>query len=239
MCYHLSCTRNRNYIESRFTARFLHPELFRPLYHVSAFATPYLPVICNNDARHIKMFQWGLVPFWAKDEQNANKIRFSTFNARAETIFEKPSFKSSIKKKRCLVIIDGFYEWREVNGKKYPYYIFLKSKDLFALAGLWDVWEKAGKGECTFSIITTEANPLMQKIHNRKRRMPVILKKEDEKHWLDENIDRTVINSMLKPFEQEEMDAYTISRLITRKGRDTNVFEVLQRHEYEELSSLN
>lgn len=239
MCYHLSCAKNKNYIEDRFTATFMDPELFRPMYHVSAFATPYLPVICGNDTKHIKMFQWGLIPFWAKDEEKANRIRFSTFNARAETVFEKPSFKFSIAKKRCIVIVDGFYEWREFNGRKYPYYVFLKDKGGFALGGLWDIWKKSGEGKYTFSIITTNANPLMERIHNRKKRMPLILRKEDELHWLDESIDGNAVKAMLKPFNEDEMDAYTISRLITRKDKDTNVPEVLDKSEYEGLSSLN
>ncbi len=161
------------YIEERFSAKFEEPERFIPIYHVSAFKTPFLPIIASDDSSKIRFFQWGLIPFWVKDEQAARKIQFQTFNAKAETIHEKPSFRNSIKTKRCLVLIDGFYEWHEhtTSGTKIPYYIKLKTQSLFALAGIWDTWknQKTGQLKHTFSIVTTEANPLLAKIHNTKK----------------------------------------------------------------------
>ena len=108
------------------------------------------------------------MPFWTKDEVAAERIRTQTLNARAETIHQKPSFRASIMTKRCLVLVDGFYEWREEGKKKYPYYISLASNDAFALAGIWDRWLNNSTGEVkdTFSIITTRANPLLERIHN-------------------------------------------------------------------------
>jgi putative SOS response-associated peptidase YedK len=137
---------------------------FGPLYHHSGFSDPLQPVIANESLQSIQSFQWGLVPFWTKDEVAAERIRTRTLNAKAETIHQKPSFRVSIMTKRCLVLVDGFYEWREEGRKKYPYYISLVSNDAFALAGIWDRWlnNRTGEMKDTFSIITTRANPLLK-----------------------------------------------------------------------------
>lgn len=237
MCFNVSVNKDPEFLEQRFHAKFFEPESFKPIYHVSAFKTPSLPIISNNDAEHIQLFQWGLIPFWVEDETKAEKIRFNTFNARDDTIYEKPSYKFSIKKKRCLVLVDGFYEWRLVKGKKYPYYIKMKNNDAFALAGIWDTWKNKNSDEIknTFSVITTRANPLLEKIHNVKKRMPVILNKEHGKRWLDYNLDKDEINSLMNPIDDKNMEGYTISKLITARGVDNNIPEVMKKFEYPEL----
>ena len=237
MCYHLSIAVKREYLETQFDAMFLDPDSFEPMFHVSAFSTPYIPILCNEDTKHIQLFQWGLIPFWAKDEKKADEIRFHTFNARAESVFEKPSYRSSIKNKRCLVLVDGFYEWREVSGKKYPYYIRLADKKAFALAGIWDRWVNKATEEVrnTFSIITTRANALLEKIHNIKKRMPVVLRRADERRWIREGLETDEINSMLNPSDEKDMEAYPISKLITARGKNTNVPEVSKRFEYKDV----
>ena len=199
MCYSISITVKTDDLEKRFGATFKESNSFEPIYHASGFSTPFIPVISNENVNVIECYQWGLIPFWIKDEKAASNIRFRTLNARAETIFDKPSFKHSIIKNRCLVLVDGFYEWREVKGKKFPYHIKLTDDDSFALAGIWDTWENKNTGEIrkTFSIITTNANLLMAKIHNTKKRMPVILRRENEKRWLSEGLDVDEINSFL------------------------------------------
>ena len=126
----------------------------------------------------------GLIPFWAKDDS----IKQYTLNAKIETLNEKPAFKNSVKN-RCLVIADGFYEWKwldEKGRKKQKYLITLPDSDLFAFAGIWSEWQNKSTGEIinSYSIITTEANELMAEIHNSKKRMPVILTKKNEKDWL-------------------------------------------------------
>jgi putative SOS response-associated peptidase YedK len=226
-------------LEKRFGARFTQPDLYKPFYHVSGFSSPFLPVILNEDIHAIELFQWGLVPFWTKDERLANIIRFRTLNARAETVFEKLSFRHSIMKKRCFALVDGFYEWHEENNKKYPYYIRLRNHDAFALAGIWDNWSNEVTGETrnTFSIITTRANSLMERIHNTRRRMPVILRQEDEQKWLDSEIDAEKIVFLLSPYDDKEMDAYTVSPLITRRGQNTNTPEVIHKFRYRGLES--
>ena len=237
MCYNISINRESTSLEKRFGAKYVATPLSGPVYHASGFSTPSLPVITNADSGLIQLFRWGLIPSWVKDETTANTIRLKTLNARSETIFEKPSFKVPIRKKRCLVLVSGFYEWREVNSKKYPYYIQLTDETAFAMAGIWDVWTDRATDETiqTFSIITTTANPLMARIHNTNKRMPVILRNEAEREWLDTNLSDSAIQSFFEPYPQEPMEAYPVSRLITTRGANTNTPEVQKPHEYEEL----
>lgn len=141
MCYHTSLARTADYLEKRFRAKFEQRSLFEPIYHHSGFSAPLHPVIANESIQSISLYQWGLVPFWTKDESAAERIRTQTLNAKAETIHQKPSFRTSIMTKRCLVLVDGFYEWREEGNRKYPYYITLTNNDAFTLAGIWDRWQ--------------------------------------------------------------------------------------------------
>jgi putative SOS response-associated peptidase YedK len=171
--------------------------------------TQLLPVISNEEPGIMSLFRWGLIPFWAKDKSIGNKL----INARAETIAEKPSFRTSFKRRRCLIPADAFYEWRkdENTKKKIPYRIFLKDQPLFSMAGIWDEW-KSPESESvnSFSIITTSPNELMVEIHNR---MPVILPKDLEKIWLERN-DQKLLLEMLQPYPAKLMDAYRISDLV-------------------------
>jgi putative SOS response-associated peptidase YedK len=233
MCFHISLTKERKIIEGRFDASF-GDLFFEIIYHVSAFSYPILPVISNEDPSKIQLFSWGLIPFWAKDEGAARKIREQTLNAKAETLSVKPSFRHAIKTKRCLVPADGFYEWQHVKNKTYPFYIRLKGHPLFAFAGIWDAWENNKTNETlkTFSIITTQANPLLAVIHNTKKRMPVILRPEDERRWLsDIPVDEAI--SLLAPYDEKAMEAHTVSKLITIRGVPTNIPEVMIPHRYE------
>lgn len=237
MCFDISYALQGDVIEERFDAKFYEAELYEPVYHVSAFSLPDVPVITNDNSNTIELLKWGLIPFWVKNEDSANQIRMKTFNARAETLFEKPSFKYSIKKRRCLVLVDGFYEWREVGGKNYPYYIRMTDKSAFAIAGIWDAWKnKETEQELkTFSIITTRANPLLEKIHNKKKRMPALLNRENEKWWLSEGLSKEQIDKLLEPIDDSVLEAYSISRRISFRDGNTNVPEIKERYEYEEL----
>ncbi|MEE9150657.1 MAG: SOS response-associated peptidase [Thermoplasmata archaeon] len=237
MCFDISYAQKSDRIEERFDAKFEEPELYQLAYHVSAFSIPDVPVITNEKINTIQFLKWGLIPFWVKDDETAKKIRMKTFNARVETLFEKPSFRQSIKNKRCLVIADGFFEWREVKGKNYPYYIRMADESAFALAGIWDIWhnKKTDEKYNTFSVITTKANPLLSKIHNKKKRMPAILRRDDEMSWLSKDLGREKISSMLKPIDDSLLEAYTVSKLISYRKGNTNVPEVMEKFEYDEL----
>jgi putative SOS response-associated peptidase YedK len=240
LCFDISYALKKEDIENRFDAKFIEPDIYEPTYHVSAFNLPDVPVITNEDPKTIQMIKWGLIPFWVEDEKTANEIRLKTFNARSETIFEKPSFRTSIKNKRCLVITDGFFEWRHFEGANYPYYIKVAEGGAFALAGIWDTWKNKITQEelSTFSIITTDANPLLAKIHNKKKRQPAILRKDIEMKWMESNLNRDEIYSILAPIDDSLLEAYSVSKLISNKRtRNTNVPEVSKRHDYEELTS--
>lgn len=158
--------------------------------------------------------RWGLIPFWAKDP----KIGYKMINARAETVNEKPSFKHSLKNKRCIVPASGFYEWLKSEKQKIPFYIKPKDQEYFSFAGLYDVWKDAeGKEIKSYTIITTTPNIKMAKIHDR---MPVILKVADEDKWLDQNTDIDELLKLLKPYPDSEMEIYSVSDLVNSPRND-------------------
>ena len=139
-----------------------------------------------------------------------------------------------------MVLADGFYEWHQENNKKYPFHIRLKSREAFALAGIWDTWinKQDGTSLNTFSIVTTKANHLLARIHNSKERMPVILKQEFEKKWINNDFDIGDIGSILIPYDESEMEAFPVSRLLSSKSRNTNVPEVMEHYNYDDLAEL-
>ncbi|WP_340373469.1 SOS response-associated peptidase [Peribacillus sp. FSL E2-0218] len=165
-----------------------------------------LSVINDGTRNRLGYLRWGLIPFWAKDE----KVGYKMINARAETIAEKASFKNSYKKKRCLIIADSFYEWKKTPERKIPMRIKLKDDAPFGMAGLFETWKSPdGTSIHSCSVITTAPNELMTGIHDR---MPVILKRGDEKAWLDLSIhDTGYLQQYLKPFDSEQMEAFEVS----------------------------
>jgi len=183
MCYQTKITKQKEEIAERFNAEIAALNDYEPMEFCSAFEHPKTPVITNESPNKIQLFNWGLIPNWSQDES----IRNYTLNARIETLTEKKSFKDIIQN-RCLILADGFYEWqwRNKNGsKKEKYLITLPNQELFAFAGIYTEWTDFNNTRInSYSMITTQANELMSKIHNTKQRMPVILKKQDEQHWL-------------------------------------------------------
>ena len=184
MCFFQKQTASVVTLENRFNAKFDSALEYVPSKQISAFQFSKTPVISNNKTNAIQLYNWGLIPHWAKDHE----IRKATINARIETIHEKPSFRNAVKN-RCLVLTEGFYEWKwldEKGKKKQKYFITLPDSELFGFAGLWDTWLDRSTGEIihSYTILTTEANELMAEIHNTKRRMPVIISKDFESSWL-------------------------------------------------------
>lgn len=237
MCFSLSVAAKYQALESRFNSHFQNPNEYEPIYHVSAFVYPKILVILNNEPKQIQMISWGLVPRWVKDAKSADDIRKKTVNARSETANEKPSFRDSFKKHRCLILADGFFEWHtSEDGKKYPFYIHMKDGKPFAIAGLWDEWKNSDQILKTFTLLTTTANPLLEKIHNLKKRMPVILNQKSERAWLDTEIPLEAARDLLKPCDADRMEAWPISKLIVSRTSDTNVPSILEPFEYKELA---
>lgn len=206
-------------------------------YLVSGFSYPRLAIVKQDS---VSLYEWGLVPSWVKDQKTADDIHSKTLNAVGETVFEKPSFRKSILSQRCLLPVSGFYEWREVNGVKYPYYIQLKEQDYFSLGSIYDTWINKDTGEIrnTFSIITTPANPIMEKIHNLKKRMPLILSTEDQLKWLDPDLKTEHIKELIKPFPDTDMKANTISRAAGNARNNRDIPEIMEKVEYEELQQI-
>ncbi len=204
-------------------------------YFISGFSHPVLPIVKHDG---IFLFEWGLIPPWVKDLKTAHEIRTKTLNAVGETVFEKPSFKRSIASQRCLLGISGFYEWRDLNNIKYPYFIHTKNKDVFSLGCIYETWVDRSTGEIrnTFSILTTPANPLMETIHNLKKRMPLILSREDEKKWVEPTLTKEQISALIKPYPETELSAYTISQSVNNARNNRNMPEILERVNYPELS---
>lgn len=172
--------------------------------------------VLQNGEAHLELLRWGLIPSWAKEESIGSKM----INARAETLAEKPSFKRLLHSKRCLVVSDGFYEWKqEGRGPKTPMYITLKDDELFAFAGLWDAWKDAdGQVIRTCTIITTEPNELMASIHTR---MPAILSRDAREIWLDTTIrDEHALLPLLAPYPTDQMSVRSVSRLVNDPRRE-------------------
>jgi putative SOS response-associated peptidase YedK len=236
MCYRYSVP-GPDPLVKRFSASFPEKESFSRQYHASSFDLPRLPVITNESPAQIQLFTWGLIPFWVKDMKTAEEVRLKTMNARAESIFEKPAFRHAAETHRCLVLADGFFEWQEVDGRNYPYYIRLKNHEPFAMAGLWETWKNPETTEemSTYTVITTKANPLMERIHNKKKRMPVILPPDRECEWIGPALKKQAADALLVPYDEQLMEAFTISRLITSRQRNPNVPEVLRPFSYPEL----
>ena len=176
-------------------------------------------VVANNGENSVEFFQWGLIPSWAKDPKIGNRM----INARSETLAEKPSFRTPYKRRRCLILSDGFYEWRAEPGSKTktPFYIRLKSEKPFAFAGLWEAWSPNIDDDPLLSctIITTSPNALMETIH---RRMPVILEPDGYEQWLDPSEQSPKqLDGLLQSYPAEEMEAYPVSRLVNRPSNDS------------------
>ncbi|MCZ2141635.1 MAG: SOS response-associated peptidase [Bacteroidia bacterium] len=183
MCFHSKQSQSAQELKHRFNAEFKDADQFKPSVY-NAFQFPEAPVITHVQPHEIQLYQWGLIPFWAKDDS----IKKNTLNAKIETIHEKPSFRNVVNN-RCLVLADGFYEWQWLDPKgkqKQKYEITLPDNEAFAFAGLWSEWIDKMSGEVrhTYTILTTEANALMSQIHNTKKRMPILLAANTEYDWL-------------------------------------------------------
>jgi len=187
--------------------RFNAKEAASPAPNYNAAPSQGLPIITNAAPGQIQLVSWGLVPAWSRDPAGGPK----PINARAETLGEKPSFRQLLARRRCLVLADSFYEWQATERGKIPHRILLRSEEPFAFAGLWDEWVDRASGEVhpTFTIITTEPNELMAKLHNR---MPVILPGPDAEHaWLADDLSAAQHQQLLVPYDTNLMREYAIT----------------------------
>jgi putative SOS response-associated peptidase YedK len=215
MCGRFTLFTDIEEIKERFDIQGSFDEEYQFSYNIAP-SQSVLSVINDGVRNRLGYLRWGLIPFWAKDE----KVGYKMINARAETIAEKASFRNAYKKKRCLIIADSFYEWKKTPERKIPMRIKLKNHAPFGMAGLWESWKSPeGISIYSCSVITTVPNELMTSIHDR---MPVILKPEDEKDWLNPSInDPAYLQQYLKSFDSEQMEAFEVSTDVNSTKNNT------------------
>jgi len=204
MCGRSSLTKTEKEIEARFASTFYSEELERynglPM-SMNICPSQVIPVITNENPEHLQLYRWGLIPFWAKDE----KIGYKMFNARKETLLEKPAFKHAVVSRRCMVVMDSFYEWKRHGKKKTPYRISVKSDPIFAVAGLWETWTSPqGLDIHSCTVITQPPNEFMAEIHDR---MPAILTPETERLWIDSALPASEALQLIEPIESDDMES--------------------------------
>ncbi len=212
MCGRYTLTADADAIQLAFNLETVSDQL-QPRYNIAP--SQAVPIITNEKSHELTYVKWGLVPSWAKDPS----VGYKMINARSETASEKPSFRSAFKRRRCLIPSDGFYEWTKQDKSKVPMYIHLEDNELFAFAGLWEVWQSPDGSELqTCTILTTEPNDLIKPLHHR---MAVILEKSDYDTWLDsDEVPTDVLQSLMKPYPQEKMRVYEVSTLVNSPKND-------------------
>ena len=210
MCGRSSLTVTEKELEARFNASFYSEDLerYNPIPNYNMAPSQNLPVITDADPRHINLFRWGLIPFWAKDE----KIGYKMINARSETVDEKPAFRQALRKRRCLWPIDGYYEWIKNGKEKIPYRVIFKDESIFTAAALWEEWiDNAGIKVHSFTVLTRPASPSMAFLHDR---MPVLLPKDQEYRWLEESLDPMVFLEDLPVMGTDQLKVYQVSQQV-------------------------
>lgn len=236
MCFKAAKDNNLNKINKGFAPRVTKKikgvENFKPSFVLSAFNNDYLPVFRQNDL--LEFFSWGFIQPTAQDSKESAEIKFNTANAKCETIFEKPLYSQAIFERRCIIALDGFFEWHHAFKKTYPHYIYHQTQPVLLAGGIWNEWVNAGTGEIkeTVSMITTAANPLMEIIHNQKKRMPFLLDDTQAQEWLQPNLTQTQLQEMMRPYAEEKMAYHTIGRQLVPHLEST-----LEQISYPELSS--
>ena len=216
MCGRFTLRAPASLVAEQFTLFELPP--FAPRFNIAPsqpVAVVRLAPAQGQPQRELAWLRWGLIPSWAKDPAIGNRM----INARAETVAEKPAYRAALRRRRCLLAADGFYEWQRTDGRKQPYFIHLCDDRPFAFAGLWEAWEGPDDSyieSCT--LLTTEPNELIRPIHNR---MPVILAPDDYEPWLDPAVQKPEpLVPLLRPYPSDEMAAHPVSTLVNSPTND-------------------
>jgi putative SOS response-associated peptidase YedK len=207
-------------------------------FHENGFDYLPTPIVTAGDPNNFKLFRWGLIPYYMNEKDKAMILRTQTLNCISEEMYEKPSFRDAAKnEQRCLIPVTGFFEWRwldEQGTVKIPYYITFRDQKVRSMAGLYSRWKDKETGEYyySYSVLTTRANTILDYVHNNKKRMPVFVAPEDEKTWLSKGLTKEQVLEMCQPYQDTEMRAYTISKLLTTKNIITNTPEVIAPFNY-------
>ncbi|NJO76683.1 MAG: SOS response-associated peptidase [Leptolyngbyaceae cyanobacterium RM1_406_9] len=212
MCGRFTLTQTSEAIANHFRLSEV-PDL-PPRYNIAP-TQPVAAIVLDQEQRQFRHFYWGLIPFWAKDP----KIGVRLINARSETVSEKPAFRTAFKRRRCLIVTDGFYEWKKVEKQKQPFYFCRSDCHPFAFAGLWEHWQSSeGDTIDSCTILTTEASDLMESIHNR---MPVFLDEPDYDRWLSPTSKPDLLQALLRPHSAQGMERYPVSSQVNRAANDS------------------
>jgi putative SOS response-associated peptidase YedK len=212
MCGRYSLSKSKIELEERFQAEMLSD--FKPRYNIAP--TQLVPVVTSQSPKGFSFFYWGITPEFGRNKPVSQKL----INAKAESVHQKITFKSSFKQRRCIIPADGFYEWKKL-GKKtsIPHRFTLREGGLFSFAGIWDEYETVdGENQHTFLILTTQPNELVSEVHDR---MPVVLTPETEKKWLNNYSSEEELLEILTPFSANEMLSYPVSTLVNSVKNDS------------------
>jgi len=215
MCGRFALVTEKHILEMLFELDYSFNFELKPRFNIApSQQVPVVRLSSAEEKRELAQLKWGLVPFWAKDQTIGNRL----INARAETAREKPAFRDAYKKRRLLVPASGFYEWKNEAGVKQPYFITTKNRELISLAGLWERWGKGTEQPLeTFTILTTEPNPLVAELHNR---MPVIIPPQSFTAWLDPLTGEDQLQQLLTPYPEDQLHYYSVSRQVNKPSND-------------------
>ncbi|MBS0011308.1 MAG: SOS response-associated peptidase [Bacteroidales bacterium] len=241
MCFTVNVNIVREELEKRFNTTFIDPDNYRPSYYYHAYSLPDLPVAAYFDGQfNIRLLRWGLIPSWTAGAEEAQKIRYMTFNARAETLATKPAYSDAFAARRCIIPVKGFFEWQHKGGAKTPWYIYSADSGLMSLAGLYDRWRdpETDNSVYTFTVITSEANKLMSEIHNTKKRMPLILQDDQEDKWLKPGAGEDDLAEILKAYPDDRLKAHTVSPMLGDTKINRNRPELIKPYTYPRQSTL-
>ncbi|MEM6514872.1 MAG: SOS response-associated peptidase [Bacteroidota bacterium] len=229
MCYSTALRKTKKEIENHllknFNSKFTAAEEYRPYFQLNGFTQGNLQIIKMDDTNSIHPASWGLVPDWAKRDVAAFRKKSNTLNARSETLFQKNSYKTSASSKRCLILADGFFEPHHENGIPVPYFCYQPTDEtpegeLFLFAGLYNELESE---QFTATIITTVANDFFAEVHNKKKRMPLVLDENHYHNWLDNGLSQQSVVELMKiGFTNLEFRAHPVSRDLYKRNIDTN-----------------
>ena len=229
MCYSTSLRKPIKKIEEMllgsFNAEFEVSGEYQPYYHLNGFSHGNLQIIKMDDFENIVPASWGLIPQWAMNDPIGFRKKSNTLNARSESIFEKASFRDSANNKRCLILADGFFEPHHENGVPIPYFCYQPTKkepegDLFMFAGLYSEMDT---DLFTTTILTTEANDFFSEVHNKKKRMPLVLHEDLYEDWLDEGLSNQALNELMAfGFTNKDFKAHPVSRDLYKRNFDSN-----------------
>ncbi|MEI5985363.1 SOS response-associated peptidase family protein [Sphingobacterium sp. PU5-4] len=226
MCYHTGAP-SKSDLKNKYPKKKITYENDKEIFHVSGFSRPFLPVTLNARENHIESARWKLIPFWVKTEADAAKYA-NTLNAEGESIFEKASYKNYILKNRGLLYVTGFYEPHQVKGSKVSdnYFIYAPNKEIMTLGIVYADFldQQTGETYPTFSIITTPANPLLEEIHNLKKRMPLIIPEDKQDQWLFANR-KEDIQELIKPYPHD-LGSHQVYRVTGARNEETDRPEI-------------